>query len=218
MPDRKKLPDNVEIINNYNNYLPLTSQASKYVQDKGINKFYKEIGVNYNLYADTPPNSPVELITISSMTREFTEAQTKYIVTMVIKKILKFINLMVKLDEQPVPPEIVKSGVGFGKTETTCVILSLQPLAFVTNNLTVYVPADVYCFVGFIAELVNPSPKLQLYVLPPTEVLVNVKVFKAEHWILLLTLKDAVGFGEKVKVSAVLSLQPAKLVATKLIT
>jgi uncharacterized protein (DUF1499 family) len=93
----KELPDSVEVVNDYNNYLPLTSQTAKYVQDKGINKFYKEIGVDYNLYADTPPNSPVELITISAMTREFTEAQTKYIVTMVIKKILKSVSDQLKI-------------------------------------------------------------------------------------------------------------------------
>jgi hypothetical protein len=93
----KELPENAEIINNYNNYLPLTSQASKYVQDKGINKFYKEIGVDYNLYADTPPNSPVELIDIIGMTREYTEAQTKYIVSFVIKKILKSIDDQLKI-------------------------------------------------------------------------------------------------------------------------
>ncbi len=93
----KQLPENAEIINNYNNYLPLTSQDSKYVQDKGINKFYKEIGVNYNLYADTPPNAPVELIDIVGMTREYTEAQTKYIVSMVIKKILKSVPDQLKV-------------------------------------------------------------------------------------------------------------------------
>jgi hypothetical protein len=88
----KKLPESYEIVNDYNNYLPLTSQLKKYTEDKGINKFYKDIGVDYNLYADTPPNSPVELIKIISMTREYTEAETKYIITFVIKKILKSIN------------------------------------------------------------------------------------------------------------------------------
>ncbi len=93
----KELPENAEIINNYNNYLPLTSQANKYVQDKGINKFYKEIGVDYNLYADTPPNSPVELIDIVSMSREYTEAQTRYKVSFVIKKILKSVDDQLKI-------------------------------------------------------------------------------------------------------------------------
>ncbi len=93
----KQLPENAEIINNYNNYLPLTSQDAKYVQDKGINKFYKEIGVDYNLYADTPPNAPVELIDIVGMTREYTEAQTKYIVSMVLKKILKSVPDQLKI-------------------------------------------------------------------------------------------------------------------------
>ena len=93
----KELPQNAEIINNYNNYLPLTSQDAKYVQDKGINKFYKEIGVDYNLYADTPPNSPIELIDIVGMTREYTEAQTKYIVSMVVKKILKSVSDQLKI-------------------------------------------------------------------------------------------------------------------------
>jgi hypothetical protein len=91
------LPDSVEIINNYNNYLPLTSQMSKYVKDKGINKFYKDIGVDYNLYADTPPNSPVELIKLIKLTREYTEAETKYVITMVLKKILKSVNDQIQI-------------------------------------------------------------------------------------------------------------------------
>ena len=91
------LPDSAEIINTYNNYLPLTSQMNKYVENKGINKFYKEIGVDYNLYADTPPNSPVELIKLIKLTREYTEAETKYVITLVLKKILKSVNDQIQL-------------------------------------------------------------------------------------------------------------------------
>ena len=93
----KKLPESVEIVNDYNNYLPLTSQLEKYVANKGINKFYKEIGVDYNLYADTPPNSPVELIKIISVRREFTDAETKYIATFVLKKILKSVSDQIQI-------------------------------------------------------------------------------------------------------------------------
>mgnify|MGYP001311585077 CR=1 FL=1 len=93
----KKLPESVEIVNDYNNYLPLTSQLEKYVANKGINKFYKEIGVDYNLYADTPPNSPVELIKIISVRREFTDAETKYIATFVVKKILKSVSDQIQI-------------------------------------------------------------------------------------------------------------------------
>jgi len=92
-----KLPESAEIVNDYNNYLPLTSQMQKYVEDKGINKFYKEIGVDYNLYADTPPNSPVELIKIISVRREYTDAETKYIVTFVLKKILKSVSDQIQI-------------------------------------------------------------------------------------------------------------------------
>jgi hypothetical protein len=88
----KKLPESYEIVNNFNNYMPLTSQLKKYTENKGINKFYKDIGVDYNLYADTPPNSPVELIKIISAKREYTDAETKYVITLVIKKILKSIS------------------------------------------------------------------------------------------------------------------------------
>lgn len=82
----KKLPESVEIVNDYNNYLPLTSQLSKYVENKGINKFYKDIGVDYNLYADTPKNAPSFLVKIIAVRREFTDSETKYIATFVIKK------------------------------------------------------------------------------------------------------------------------------------
>lgn len=93
----KKLPESYEIVNNYNNYMPLTSQLKKYTENKGINKFYKDIGVDYNLYADTPPNAPVELIKIISATREYTDAETKYVITLVIKKILKSITDQLKI-------------------------------------------------------------------------------------------------------------------------
>lgn len=93
----KKLPESYEIVNNYNNYMPLTSQLKKYTENKGINKFYKDIGVDYNLYADTPPNSPIELIKIISAKREYTDAETKYVITFVIKKILKSISDQLKI-------------------------------------------------------------------------------------------------------------------------
>ena len=87
-----KLPESYEIVNNYNNYMPLTSQLKKYTENKGINKFYKDIGVDYNLYADTPPNAPIELIKIISAKREYTDAETKYVITLVVKKILKSVS------------------------------------------------------------------------------------------------------------------------------
>jgi hypothetical protein len=93
----KTLPESVDILNTYNNYLPMTANLKKYVQDKGINKFYKDIGVDYNLYADTPPNAPVELIRILGARREFTEAETKYILTFVIKKVLKSVTDQMKI-------------------------------------------------------------------------------------------------------------------------
>lgn len=92
-----KLPESAEIINDYNNYLPLTSQLPKYTENKGINQFYKEIGVDYNLYPDTPQNSPIEIIKITNMKREYTEYETKYIVSFVIKKILKSIDDQLKI-------------------------------------------------------------------------------------------------------------------------
>ncbi len=127
----KTMPESVEIVNNWNNYLPLTSQTSKYVQDKGINKFYKEIGVDYNLYADTPPNSPVELIQYTAMTREFTEAQTKYVVSFVIKKILKSVNDQLKITVHFVTKNDPEESVNmFGKHfEPSQNINSLQQVA-----------------------------------------------------------------------------------------
>ena len=92
-----KLPQSAEILNDFNNYLPLTSRLNKYVKDKGINEFYKEIGVNYNLYADTPPNSPVKLVRITGMEKQYTEEQTKYVVTFVLKKILKSVSDQIKI-------------------------------------------------------------------------------------------------------------------------
>ena len=93
----KTLPESVDILNTYNNYLPMTANLKKYVQDKGINKFYKDIGVDYNLYADTPPNAPVELIRIVGARREFTEAETKYIISFVIKKVLESVTDQMKI-------------------------------------------------------------------------------------------------------------------------
>ena len=93
----KDLPDSYEVINDYNNYLPMTSQLKKYVDDRGINKFYKDIGVDYNLYPDTPKNSPVKLIAITEMKQEYTEAETKYIVSIVLQKIIKTVTDQMKI-------------------------------------------------------------------------------------------------------------------------
>jgi len=92
-----KLPQSAEILNDFNNYLPLTSDLNKYVKDKGINAYYKEIGVNFNLYADTPPNSPVKLIKVMAMEKQYTEEQTKYVISFVLKKILKSVSDQIKI-------------------------------------------------------------------------------------------------------------------------
>ena len=93
----KSLPESGDIINDFNNYLPLASDLKKYVQNKGINKFYKDIGVDFNLYADTPPNAPIEFIQITAAKRELTDAETKYIISFVIKKVLESVQDQMKL-------------------------------------------------------------------------------------------------------------------------
>jgi len=141
-----KLPDSYDIVNTYNNYLPLTSQMNKYVKDKGINKFYKSIGVNYNLYADTPPNSPVELIQILKLTREYTEAETKYVVTMVLKKILKSVSDQIQITVHFITKNDPLDGYNlFDNTKTPQNINSVQNVAiefifvdgFFTNDFNV---------------------------------------------------------------------------------
>ena len=92
-----KLPETSDIINDYNNYLPLTAQLSEYTKDKGINKFYKDIGVDYNLYADIPKNSIVQLVSITQAKREYTEAETRYIISIVVKKTIKSVSDQMKL-------------------------------------------------------------------------------------------------------------------------
>ena len=93
----KDLPDSYEVINDYNNYLPMTAQLKKHVDDRGINKFYKDIGVDYNLYPDIPKNSPVKLIVLTEMKQEYTEAETKYIVSFVLQKIIKTVTDQMKI-------------------------------------------------------------------------------------------------------------------------
>ena len=93
----KDLPDSYEVINDYNNYLPMTAQLKKYVDDRGINKFYKDIGVDYNLYPDIPKNSPVKIIVLTEMKQEYTEAETKYIVSIVLQKIVKTVTDQIKI-------------------------------------------------------------------------------------------------------------------------
>ena len=93
----KKLPETRDIINNYNNYLPMTSQDQAYVKNRGINQFYNEIGVDFNLYADVPINAPVELIDIVDIQKEYTVTETKFIISFVIKKILKSVQDQMKL-------------------------------------------------------------------------------------------------------------------------
>lgn len=93
----KKLPESQEIINDYNNYLPLTSQMNKYVKNKGINQFYNSINTDFSLYPDTPMNSPVELIKILSAEKQFTESETKYIISFVVEKIIKSVTEQMKI-------------------------------------------------------------------------------------------------------------------------
>ena len=93
----KDLPESYEVINDYNNYLPMTAQLKKYADDRGINKFYKDIGVDYNLYPDIPKNSPVNLIALTEMKKEFTEAETKYVVSFVLQKIVKTVTDQMKI-------------------------------------------------------------------------------------------------------------------------
>jgi hypothetical protein len=93
----KDLPESYEVINDYNNYLPMTTQLKKYVDDRGINKFYRDIGVDYNLYPDVPKNSPVKLIAITEMKQEYTEVETKYIVSIVLQKIVKTVTDQIKI-------------------------------------------------------------------------------------------------------------------------
>ena len=64
----------------------------------------------------------------------------------------------------PVPWQISVSApaftFGIGKACTLARTVSLQPVLFVTNKLTVYVPATVYvCAGGFMSEDVLPFPK-----------------------------------------------------------
>ena len=108
----KKLPETTEIINNYNNYLPLTSQDANYVKNRGINQFYNEIGVDFNLYSNVPMNAPVELIDIVDIQKEYTVTETKYIISFVIKKILKSVPDQMKLTVHFImrnSPEITES-------------------------------------------------------------------------------------------------------------
>jgi hypothetical protein len=93
----KDLPDSYEVINDYNNYLPMTAQLKKYVDDRGINKFYRDIGVDYNLYPDIPKNSPVKLIALTGMKKEYTEAETKYVISLVLQKIVKTVTDQMKI-------------------------------------------------------------------------------------------------------------------------
>lgn len=94
----QKLPESQEIINDYNNYLPMTSQMNKFVKNRGINAFYNEaVETDFSLYPDIPINSPVELIKILSVERQFTESETKYIVSFVIEKIIKSVTEQMKI-------------------------------------------------------------------------------------------------------------------------
>jgi len=148
-----KLPESYEIVNNYNNYMPLTSQLKKYTENKGINKFYKDIGVDYNLYADTPPNAPIELIKIISATREYTDAETKYVITLVVKKILKSITDQIQITVHFVTKNNPLEGYGlFNGTPPIETINSTQQVAiefiFVDGYLTDDFNVDYDCVGG----------------------------------------------------------------------
>jgi len=114
----KDLPESYEVINDYNNYLPMTAQLKKYVDDRGINKFYRDIGVDYNLYPDIPKNSPVKLIALTGMKQEYTEAETKYVVTFVLQKIVKTVTDQMKITVHFVMKNDPLAGEGsYGKVD-----------------------------------------------------------------------------------------------------
>jgi len=94
----KQLPESQDIINDYNNYLPMTSQMNKFVKNRGINYFYNEgVQTDFSLYPDTPMNSPVELIKVLSAEKQFTEAETKYVISFAIEKVIKSVSEQMKI-------------------------------------------------------------------------------------------------------------------------
>ena len=93
----KELPESQEILNDYNNYLPLTSQMDKFVKNRGINSFYNGLETDFSLYPSTPINSPVELIKILSSEKQFTESETKYVISFAIEKIIKSVTEQMKI-------------------------------------------------------------------------------------------------------------------------
>ena len=71
-------------------------------------------------------------------------------------------------------PDVVNAAVGFSLTvmSAACVNVSEQvPLAAISETL--YVPGAVYVCDALVDVDVPPSPKFQLYVVPPVVVLVN---------------------------------------------
>jgi hypothetical protein len=88
------LPHSNDVINNYNNFLP---NHNVDISNKGINKFYKDIGVDYNLYPNTPINSTISLIQILNVSTEKTQAEIKFITSFVVKKNLPSISDQMKL-------------------------------------------------------------------------------------------------------------------------
>ena len=139
-----KMPNSIEIINDYNNYLPLTSSQYNYVKDKGIQQYYKDIGVNYNLYAETPVSSTVQFIKVINARREFTEQMTRYIVTFVIKKNLKSVSDQMQITVYFVlknqPTEFTNINTSFSSPEKQSQNVSLEYVytdGFYTNDFDV---------------------------------------------------------------------------------
>ena len=89
----------------------------------------------------------------------------------------------------------VKLGVACGATINVLLIVSVHPLAVVIVKITLYVPADVYVWLGlFDVDVPLVSPKSQLYVIgePGAAIvlpLVNVTELLLKHCFGVVTVK-----------------------------
>jgi len=133
---RKLVKHFIKEINKIILHLPETNGIKK---DAAMNEHYENLGVNLNLYQETPENASMKVIKIKAVTLETTDAEKRYVINIILKKDLIHvddqaditINFILPLDlfdlEQSFDTSTIK--------KQPIVIENIVVNGFYTNNL-----------------------------------------------------------------------------------
>lgn len=122
-----------------NRVISLLPESNGIKNDKTMQEHYENLGVNLNLYQETPPNAAMKLIKIKSVTLEKTDSEKRFIINLVLKKDLAFVEDQVDLTVNFIMPfdmfEIEESFNTKTLNKQPIVIENITVNGFYTNNI-----------------------------------------------------------------------------------